>query len=122
MLRGADVFAQVGQQQPTAAEAIADANPQLDGVLGRRASLLRGIGAGLVRATSQTWPHLDQQDWKSNPALARTEAEVTAELGDRGRVLIRKSGTEPLLRVMVEASDAALAQRCAERLAEAIRG
>ena len=64
----------------------------------------------------------DQQDWKSNAALARTEAEVTAELGDRGRVLIRKSGTEPLLRVMVEASDAALAQRCAERLADAIRG
>jgi phosphoglucosamine mutase len=63
----------------------------------------------------------EQQDWKSNPALARTEAEVQAELGDRGRVLIRKSGTEPLLRVMVEASEAALAQRCAERLAEAIR-
>ena len=38
-----------------------------------------------------------------------------------GRVLIRASGTEPLLRVMVEASDAELAQRCAERLADAIR-
>lgn len=64
----------------------------------------------------------DHQDWKSNSALARTEAEVTAELGDRGRVLIRKSGTEPLLRVMVEASDKGLAQSCAERLAAAIRG
>ncbi len=61
------------------------------------------------------------QDWKSNARLAREQAEVTAELGDRGRVLIRASGTEPLVRVMVEASDAALAKQCAERLAEAVR-
>ena len=61
------------------------------------------------------------QDWKGNPELARVQAEVTAELGDRGRVLIRASGTEPLLRVMVEASDAALAQSCAERMAATVR-
>jgi phosphoglucosamine mutase len=60
------------------------------------------------------------QDWKSSTRLAEAEAAVTAELADRGRVLIRASGTEPLLRVMVEASDAALAQRCAQRLAEAV--
>lgn len=62
------------------------------------------------------------QDWKSSVGLAREQAAVTAELGDRGRVLIRASGTEPLLRVMVEASDAVLAQRCAQRLADAIAG
>jgi phosphoglucosamine mutase len=61
------------------------------------------------------------QDWKSNARLAQEQAEVTSELGDRGRVLIRASGTEPLLRVMVEASDAGVAQRSAERLAQAIR-
>jgi phosphoglucosamine mutase len=61
------------------------------------------------------------QDWKSNATLAREQAEVTAELGNRGRVLIRASGTEPLLRVMVEASDPALAKQCAERLAEAVK-
>jgi phosphoglucosamine mutase len=61
------------------------------------------------------------QDWKSNARLAREHAEVSAELGDRGRVLIRASGTEPLLRLMVEASDGAMAQRCAERLAEAVK-
>ncbi|HEY4083803.1 MAG TPA: phosphoglucosamine mutase [Burkholderiaceae bacterium] len=61
------------------------------------------------------------QDWKSNALLAREQAEVTAELADRGRVLIRPSGTEPLVRVMVEASDAVLAQQCAERLANAVR-
>jgi len=61
------------------------------------------------------------QDWRSNAHLAREQAEVTAELGDRGRVLIRASGTEPLLRVMVEASDAALAQQSAQRLVEAVK-
>jgi phosphoglucosamine mutase len=61
------------------------------------------------------------QDWRSNARLAQEQAEVSAELGSRGRVLIRASGTEPLLRVMVEASDAAVAQRCAERLAQAVR-
>lgn len=62
------------------------------------------------------------QDWKSNARLAQAQADVTADLGKRGRVLIRASGTEPLLRVMVEASDASLAQQCAERLVEAVRG
>jgi phosphoglucosamine mutase len=61
-------------------------------------------------------------DWKTDAALARTQTEVAAELGERGRVLIRPSGTEPLLRVMVEAVDAQLAQNCAERLAQAVQG
>jgi phosphoglucosamine mutase len=61
------------------------------------------------------------QDWKSNPRLAQEHAEVTAELGQRGRVLIRASGTEPLLRVMVEASDASLARHCAQRMVDAVQ-
>jgi phosphoglucosamine mutase len=60
-------------------------------------------------------------DWKSNALLAKAQAEVTRELGDHGRVLIRPSGTEPLVRVMVEARNAAQAQSCAERMAHTLR-
>lgn len=61
------------------------------------------------------------QDWKTNVKLASETRAVEAELGSSGRVLIRASGTEPLVRVMVEARDAAQAQACAERLAEVVR-
>jgi phosphoglucosamine mutase len=49
------------------------------------------------------------------------EAQVEAELGSTGRVLVRHSGTEPLLHVMVEAQDGDQASRCAERLVTAAR-
>ena len=61
------------------------------------------------------------QDWQSSPTLAATRAAVEADLVGRGRVLIRASGTEPLLRVMVEAQDQALATQCCERLVAAIK-
>lgn len=61
-------------------------------------------------------------DWKKNATLAAAQERVTRELAGDGRVLIRASGTEPVLRVMVEARDAAVARRSAEQLAEAARG
>lgn len=61
------------------------------------------------------------QDWKTNTLLQDTTRAVEAELGQGGRVLIRASGTEPLLRVMVEARSEDLASRCAHRLADAAR-
>ncbi len=60
-------------------------------------------------------------DWRADARLAAEQRAVEAELGDAGRVLIRASGTEPLLRVMVEARDGALARACAERLADVVR-
>ena len=61
------------------------------------------------------------QDWKANKLLETESAAVKAELGNTGRILIRASGTEPLLRVMVEAKDAAVAKSCALRLVEAVK-
>lgn len=61
------------------------------------------------------------QDWQRNTLLAQTQAKVEATLGQTGRVLIRASGTEPLLRVMVEAQDAAIASRYAQQLADAVK-
>ena len=60
------------------------------------------------------------QDWRKNEQLAQETSAVEAELGERGRVLIRASGTEPLLRVMVEAEQADLAEACARRLVDAV--
>lgn len=57
-------------------------------------------------------------DWQNHAELQRVRAEVEAELGDRGRVLIRASGTEPILRLMVEAETHELAKRGVERLAD----
>jgi phosphoglucosamine mutase len=61
------------------------------------------------------------QDWKSNAALQEATKQVETELGNAGRVLIRASGTEPLVRVMVEARDAQQALQCAERIANTLK-
>lgn len=59
-------------------------------------------------------------DWEKNSALVQEKIKVEEELAGRGRVLIRASGTEPVIRVMVEADDNELATVCARRLAACI--
>jgi phosphoglucosamine mutase len=60
-------------------------------------------------------------EWSSSPRLGAVRAEVDGQLAGRGRVLLRASGTEPVVRVMVEADERALAQSCAEQLVGALQ-
>jgi phosphoglucosamine mutase len=61
------------------------------------------------------------QDWKKSTRLSDESQRIEAELAGLGRILIRPSGTEPVLRVMVEARDAVQARSSAERLAQAVK-
>lgn len=54
-------------------------------------------------------------------AVKSVAADVEKRLEGKGRILLRKSGTEPLIRVMVECQDAELAQQCAEEIAETVK-
>lgn len=58
--------------------------------------------------------HKDQ--WEGDPVLGRAIADARARLGDRGRILVRPSGTEPALRVMVEGEDVRLVNELADAL------
>ncbi len=59
-------------------------------------------------------------DWQANAAMVQEKELVERELGDSGRVLIRASGTEPLIRVMVEAKSAQYAESMARRIADKV--
>ena len=59
--------------------------------------------------------------WQEAPQIQVAQQRVEARLAGRGRVLLRPSGTEPLLRVMVEGEDAALVRTAAEEIAAAVR-
>jgi phosphoglucosamine mutase len=60
-------------------------------------------------------------DWKQGASIDAAVRAATAKLGEAGRVLLRPSGTEPLLRVMVEGSDATLVDAQAQAIADVVR-
>ena len=62
----------------------------------------------------------DKQTVALSPAVVDAVARAEAELAGSGRVLLRPSGTEPLVRVMVEAGTSQDAQRIAEQVAEVV--
>ena len=65
---------------------------------------------------------VDDKDETLNAPEVKAEVEkIGAELGSEGRVLLRKSGTEPLLRIMVEAGSAETCNACVDRIIEAMK-
>ncbi len=81
------------------------------------AGLLAGVTLFPQVLLNVRWPA--GLDWTTNPRLADAVRAAEAELGETGRVLIRASGTEPVLRVMVEAREVEQARRLAQQLAQA---
>lgn len=66
-------------------------------------------------------PDVDRSRVKTSAELAAAVSDAERELGSTGRVLLRPSGTEPLVRVMVEAADIDQARSVAERLADVVK-
>lgn len=80
------------------------------------AKLLKPFPQTLINVTVSVRRPLDEVE-----EIQKAKNHVEAELGDRGRVLLRYSGTEPLVRVMVEGEDPLQVQRLAGTLAEAVK-
>jgi phosphoglucosamine mutase len=95
-------------------------------LLARVAQTGRGLAdlASVVERLPQVLvnvPGVDKARAGGDAALARAVAAAEADLGETGRVLLRPSGTEPLVRVMVEAADAGHARRVADQLAGVVK-
>ena len=85
-------------------------------------ALSLAAGLGLVLSLGSTTPATATSAAPVVAALGDAVARAEAEMGDEGRVLVRPSGTEPLVRVMIEHLDAATAERiCDELVAETQR-
>jgi len=90
------------------------------GVTGRPLADLAAVMTRLPQVLLNV-PDVDKARADTDPVLQGEVAAATARLGDTGRVLLRQSGTEPLVRVMVEAPTVELANEVAEHLAGVVR-
>lgn len=75
----------------------------------------------LIPRTHNDYYYSVRRDPLEHESVKAVTAEVEAALGNRGRVLLRKSGTEPLIRVMVEGEDEAQVTEFAHRIADAVK-
>ncbi|MEV0787262.1 phosphoglucosamine mutase [Streptomyces sp. NPDC050423] len=87
---------------------------------GRTLAELAGVMERLPQVLINV-PDVDKSRVATSPELATAVAEAERELGATGRVLLRQSGTEPLVRVMVEAADIEQARAVAGRLADVVK-
>lgn len=98
------------------------------------AALVKQAGVNLSQLAVQsfsTYPQLlknvrvEDRDrrmgWQNCAPVQSAIAQAETDMGDRGRILVRASGTEPVIRVMVEAADAALTQHWTERLVSVVQ-
>jgi len=79
------------------------------------ASVMQALPQVLINVTVA-----DKATAAAAPSVRTAVADAEAELGDTGRILLRPSGTEPMIRVMVEAPEEDVAQRVATRVADAV--
>ena len=63
-----------------------------------------------------------KEGWDSNPAIAAAIAAGEREFGDSGRILVRPSGTEPLIRIMAEGPSPEDLRRIVDNIAAVIKG
>lgn len=97
------------------------------------ADLLRQAGCSLPELVAQSFETYPQRlqnvqvedpevrrQWQSCDAVQQAIAQAESAMGDQGRVLVRASGTEPLIRVMVEAANAELVNHWTEMLANSV--
>jgi phosphoglucosamine mutase len=88
-------------------------------VMTRTGSTLADLASQVPMLPQQqrTIPARHKDQWEGDPAIRKAIAAAEARLGSTGRVLVRPSGTEPAIRVMVEGADADLVSELADRLA-----
>lgn len=103
--------------EPSGHVCLADGLPTADGALAALRVLAGGFHLEERLATCETWPQslesirvAHRVDLDTDPDVARIRAEAVLHLGPQGRVLLRYSGTEPVLRIFVEARDPAAVQ------------